>query len=74
MEDPSEALRRPYARELDAAVAAASGWPEDISNDNALARLLDLNSVRSRSVPAENWAAAEKAIVRRSCCAQPLEV
>jgi hypothetical protein len=29
--------------ELDAAVAAAYGWPEDISTDDALARLLDLN-------------------------------
>src|SRR5215472_10150730 len=30
-------------RDLDAAVAAASGWPADISEEDALARLLDLN-------------------------------
>jgi hypothetical protein len=32
---------------LDAAVAAAYGWPEDISDDEALARLFDLNQQRS---------------------------
>lgn len=32
---------------LDAAVAAAYGWPEDISTDEALARLLELNLARS---------------------------
>ncbi|WP_197728969.1 class I SAM-dependent DNA methyltransferase [Rhizobium ruizarguesonis] len=36
-------------RELDAAVAAAYGWPEDISVDDALIRLLDLNSSRSNA-------------------------
>ena len=30
-------------RELDAAVASAYGWPADISEEDALARLLDLN-------------------------------
>lgn len=35
--------------DLDAAVAAAYGWPEDISNDDALARLLDLNGERAAS-------------------------
>ncbi|QPH54934.1 class I SAM-dependent DNA methyltransferase [Pontivivens ytuae] len=32
---------------LDAAVAAAYGWPEDIAEDDALARLLELNRERS---------------------------
>jgi type II restriction/modification system DNA methylase subunit YeeA len=35
-------------RDLDAAVAAAYGWPADISQDDALARLLALNLERSR--------------------------
>lgn len=34
-------------RELDAAVAAAYGWPADIAEEEALARLLDLNLERS---------------------------
>jgi type II restriction/modification system DNA methylase subunit YeeA len=34
-------------RELDAAVAAAYGWPADISEEDALARLLALNLERS---------------------------
>jgi len=34
-------------RELDAAVAAAYGWPEDISTDDALVRLLALNQERA---------------------------
>jgi len=34
-------------RELDAAVAAAYGWPADISEDDALALLLDLNRERA---------------------------
>ncbi len=34
-------------RDLDAAVAAAYGWPVDISEDAALARLLALNGSRS---------------------------
>jgi hypothetical protein len=33
-------------RELDAAVAAAYGWPEDIGEEDALARLLELNRER----------------------------
>lgn len=33
---------------LDRAVAAAYGWPEDISTEDALARLLELNLQRSR--------------------------
>jgi len=34
-------------RDLDAAVAAAYGWPADIGEDDALARLLDLNRERA---------------------------
>jgi hypothetical protein len=32
--------------ELDAAVASAYGWPADISEDDALGRLLELNQTR----------------------------
>lgn len=35
-------------RDLDAAVAAAYGWPADISDDDALAKLLELNLRRAR--------------------------
>ncbi len=38
-------------RDLDAAVAAAYGWPADISEEDALVELLDLNLARS-GVPA----------------------
>jgi hypothetical protein len=34
-------------RDLDAAVAAAYGWPADISEEEALAKLLELNLARS---------------------------
>jgi hypothetical protein len=34
-------------RDLDAAVAAAYGWATDISDDDALAALLDENRARS---------------------------
>lgn len=34
-------------RALDEAVAAAYGWPADISEEDALAHLLDLNRARS---------------------------
>jgi hypothetical protein len=34
-------------RDLDAAVAAVYGWPADISEEDALARLLDLNRERA---------------------------
>ncbi len=34
-------------RELDVAVAAAYGWPEDISTEDALAALLELNRERA---------------------------
>jgi hypothetical protein len=33
-------------RDLDAAVAAAYGWPTDIAEEDALARLLELNRAR----------------------------
>lgn len=36
-------------RDLDAAVAAAYGWPADISEDDALAKLLELNLARAGS-------------------------
>lgn len=38
-------------RDLDAAVAAAYGWPEDIAEDDALARLLELNKARAGATP-----------------------
>jgi hypothetical protein len=34
-------------RDLEAAVAAAYGWPADISEEDALAKLLELNLVRA---------------------------
>lgn len=34
-------------RDLDAAVAAAYGWPADISEEDALAKLLELNLARA---------------------------
>jgi hypothetical protein len=34
-------------RDLDAAVAAAYGWPADISEEDALAKLLELNLTRA---------------------------
>jgi hypothetical protein len=34
-------------RDLDAAVAAASGWPADISEEEALGKLLELNLARA---------------------------
>jgi type II restriction/modification system DNA methylase subunit YeeA len=37
-------------RELDAAVAEAYGWPADIGEEDALARLLDLNRERAAAV------------------------
>ncbi len=38
-------------RDLDAAVAAAYGWPADIADDDALARLLELNKARAGATP-----------------------
>ena len=39
-------LDRNAHHDLDAAVAAACGWPADIGKEDALARLLDLNRER----------------------------
>jgi hypothetical protein len=39
--------------DLDAAVAAAYGWPADITEGDALARLLDLNHHRARPMAAD---------------------
>ncbi len=39
-------------RDLDAAVAAAYGWPADISEEDALAKLLELNLARTGSTAA----------------------
>jgi hypothetical protein len=36
-------------RELDEAVAAAYGWPADLSDDEVLKRLLDLNLARAEA-------------------------
>ena len=47
-------------RDLDAAVAATYGWPADISEDDALARLLELNRARAET-PAATKPAAGKA-------------
>jgi type II restriction/modification system DNA methylase subunit YeeA len=41
-------------RDLDAAVASAYGWPADISEDEALARLLALNHARTVNVSADS--------------------
>lgn len=38
-------------RELDEAVAAAYGWPADLSDDEILARLFDLNQQRAAAQP-----------------------
>lgn len=46
-------------RELDRAVAAAYGWPEDISDEDALARLMKLNEERQEKNAGVSKAAAE---------------
>jgi hypothetical protein len=38
-------------RTLDAAVAAAYGWPADLPDDDVLSRLLELNLSRSAAAP-----------------------
>jgi type II restriction/modification system DNA methylase subunit YeeA len=40
--------------DLDAAVAAAYGWPTEISEEEALAKLLELNLARTAAVPSES--------------------
>ncbi len=47
-------------RDLDAAVAAAYGWPEDISDDDALAKLFELNQQRSRALTSVTKSAGPK--------------
>ncbi|WP_197023003.1 class I SAM-dependent DNA methyltransferase [Xanthobacter sp. 91] len=47
-------------RELDDAVAAAYGWPDDISDDEALARLLELNLARASAEEARPSARSTK--------------
>ncbi len=42
-------------RDLDAAVAAAYGWPADISEEDALAKLLELNLARAAAEPAKKF-------------------
>jgi hypothetical protein len=55
-------------RDLDAAVAAAYGWPADIAEDDALARLLELNKVRAGATPP---AAAGKRPATKGRAARP---
>ena len=40
-------------RDLDAAVAAAYGWPTDISEEDTLGKLLELNLARAAASKAE---------------------
>lgn len=49
-------------KELDAAVAAAYGWPEDIDDDEALRRLFELN--QQRAAESEEPAAPKVAKVK----------
>jgi len=51
-------------RDLDAAVAAAYGWPADIAEEDALARLLALN--RARANGSASWAPRRNAPHRAS--------
>ena len=53
-------------KKLDAAVAAAYGWPADISDENALAKLLELNLARAgASQPAQADADAEAPVAAK---------
>ena len=49
---------------LDAAVAAAYGWPANLSNDEILSRLLELNLARATAETATTKAAARKHTTR----------
>jgi type II restriction/modification system DNA methylase subunit YeeA len=49
-------------RDLDAAVAAAYGWPADISEEDALVKLLELNLARAAVKPAEKTTSEEDEI------------
>jgi type II restriction/modification system DNA methylase subunit YeeA len=57
--------------DLDAAVAAAYGWPLDISEDEALAKLLELNLSRS---PVSELASSRKKAKRNSRVLTPEEL
>jgi hypothetical protein len=46
-------------RDLDKAVAAAYGWPTDLSEDDALARMLELNLQRAVQLPTDAEAEGE---------------
>lgn len=48
-------------RDLDAAVAAAYGWPADISEEDALAKLLELNLARAHTEAGRAQAGARRA-------------
>ncbi len=41
---------------LDAAVFAAYGWPADLTDEEVLGRLLDLNRARATDPSAASWA------------------
>jgi hypothetical protein len=41
-------------RDLDATVAAAYDWPADISDEDALAKLLELNLARTAAMPSKS--------------------
>jgi hypothetical protein len=47
-------------RDLDAAVAAAYGWLADISEEDALAKLLELNLARAGTAAAEQLDLADE--------------
>ena len=47
-------------RDLDAAVAAAYGWPADISEEDALAKLLELNFARTGAQKGEEEQSSEE--------------
>jgi len=52
-------------RALDAAVAAAYGWPADLADDDALARLLALSHERAAQERAAQERAAQERAQRR---------
>jgi hypothetical protein len=63
-------------RELDAAVAAAYGWPADISEEDALAKLLELNLARAGAADPDEevLAADEQPLIGRAEFAKISEV
>ena len=60
-------------RELDAAVAATYGWPENISTDDALARLLELNQARAagQDAPTRQMRSTSERSPNLTCCGSP---